>query len=166
MISDALFAVVKDEIPWPDHEVNNSLVAISGRETTNEESVMKKAQVGSENEEHCENPVQQTYSGRMATEKRGYLGSLFKAYSSDFDRCSGTTTDNFDRKNILILDRCDQADVFGNDRSRVFSIMLTANARQFYLDALRHKNLELEELVKAVKKRFYTPERSRALVSE
>lgn len=44
--------------------------------------------------------------------------------------------------------------------------MLTDNARQFYLDVLRQKNLSLEELLKATKYRFQTPEQTHALLRD
>lgn len=43
--------------------------------------------------------------------KRGNMKSPFKAYSSDINKYSGSTVDNFDRKFMLFLDRCDQFDI-------------------------------------------------------
>lgn len=44
--------------------------------------------------------------------------------------------------------------------------MLMGNARQFYFDSLKKKNLSIEELEMADKSRFKTPERVHALLRE
>lgn len=44
--------------------------------------------------------------------------------------------------------------------------MLTGNASQLCLDVLRPRNLSLDELLKATKDRFQTPEQTRALFRE
>lgn len=45
-------------------------------------------------------------------------------------------------------------------------IKLTGNARQYYLDTLRSKNLSIDNLFKSIKDRFQTPERTRVLLRE
>lgn len=66
-------------------------------------------------------------------------GEFVKANSNDVDRYSGLTIDNFDRKFMLVVERCGQADIAETGRHKAFSITLTGNARQFYFDSKRRK---------------------------
>lgn len=159
LISDALYAVVKEEIPWPKDEIDDDNVM---EDKTDQITV----------ETQVDDPVQLTLCENTKTNstatwiKKGNLSNLFKAYSSDDDRYSGLTQDNFDRKFVLFEERCDQADLNEDDRQRAFSIMLCKEARQYYLDTLRIQKLPLDELVRRIKERFHTPERTRALLRE
>lgn len=65
---------------------------------------------------------------------------MFRAYHENEDQYSGSTLENFDRKYALFEDRCDQSDLFEEDRSLAFSIMLCDWARQFYIDNCRGKD--------------------------
>jgi hypothetical protein len=46
------------------------------------------------------------------------------------------------------------------------SIMLTGTAQRHYFDSLKSHNLDLKGLESAIKSRFQTPERTRALLRE
>lgn len=47
---------------------------------------------------------------------------------------SKKTTDSFERKFMLFLERCDQADIPECNRHHAFSIMLIGHARHYYSD--------------------------------
>lgn len=96
--------------------------------------------------------------------KKNNMPSLFKAHSCDGYSYSGSNMDNFDRKFLFFLERFEQADVAEGDRHRAFSTMLTGHARQFYFDHLMREKLTHRDLDNAVRKRFMSPERTKALL--
>lgn len=102
-------------------------------------------------------------TGVACTHRCGNMANLFKAYSGSEDKNSGLTTDKFESKFMLFLERCDLADIPEEDRHRAFSIILMGNARQFYSDSLKPQKLSLKSLELVVKSRFQTPERVRTL---
>lgn len=71
-----------------------------------------------------------------------------------------------DRKFSIFEERCGQISLSIEDRSRELSIMLCGNARKFYFDVIKNKNLTLGELVQKTKERFQTKERVRNLLRE
>lgn len=91
---------------------------------------------------------------------------MFKAYTSDNDLYKGNMKDNLERKFALYLERCDQNNFDNDTRKRGFSIILCGIARQFYFDKLRDKDISLEQLADAVKRRSNTEEQTRALLRE
>lgn len=91
---------------------------------------------------------------------------MFKVYTSDEDQCSGATTDNFNCKFRLFIERFLQADIPENDRRHAFSNMLSGHARLFFFDALYNKNLDLMALSRGITERFQTSEKTRALLCE
>lgn len=178
LIADALHQVAQEDLPWPDEDLEKP----SKQATLS--SQQKQTKIGDLDEEKDNNavdvhvarvdevpyntgihPAEQSDTASRPL-RRSNMANLFKAYSGDDDKYSGGTTDNFERKFLLFLERCDQADILNEDRNRAFSIMLTGHARQFYFDSLKRKNLSLVELEAAVKSRFLTPERTRALLRE
>lgn len=171
LISDALYSVVEKDTPWPPDEARDEVERTdrdverprNGDTTVTDKDVPS----GEMNKGHDEKGSNRGDADSSSAQfRRGSLLNLFKAYKIDAERYSGGTTDNFEWKFVLLLERCDQADVNVQDRARAFSIMLTGNARQFYLDSLRDKNHDLDELVHTIKDRFQTPERTRALLRE
>lgn len=88
------------------------------------------------------------------------------AYTGDNETYSEATRDNFERKFMLFLERCEKGDNLDEDLNRVFPVMLTGNARQFYFDFLKLRNVSLAELESEIKSRFLTPERTGALLRE
>lgn len=77
-MSEGLFAVVQDDIPWPVDEDENP---IADNTPENEED-------GDENDE-----TRNDNSEGSETTRRGNMANLFKAYSNDDDRYSGLTTE-------------------------------------------------------------------------
>lgn len=94
--------------------------------------------------------------------KRENMAKLFQAYTGNDDKYSGSTKDNFERKLMMFLERCEHADIHHFDRHRAFFIMLAGQARQYYFDALKTNNLSLVELETAFKVRFQTSEQTGA----
>lgn len=98
--------------------------------------------------------------------RRGSMVNLLKAHLNNDDRYSGLVKDNLERNFMLFLERGVQADIPEEERRREFSIMLMGLASQLYFYSLMKKYLSIEEIEMAVKSRFQTPERIRALLRE
>lgn len=94
------------------------------------------------------------------------MSNMFKAYTNDEESYSGATTDSFDRKVRLFIERCDQAKIPEGDLHHAFSIMLAGNARQSFFNTLSNKNMDLMALSKGVKERFQTFEWTRVSLLE
>lgn len=92
------------------------------------------------------------------------MANRFKAYCSDADKYYGKATNNHEYKFMSFLERCDQGDIPDYDRERAFLIMFVGHARQVHFYDLKQKSLGLSELEFAVKLRFSTSERTRALL--
>lgn len=86
---------------------------------------------------------------------------FFEAYRNKTDKHIGCTTDNFERKCMLILERCDQADITEGERHKLFSNKIIGTARQYYFDYVKIFRLNLNELGNTIKARFKTSKRSR-----
>lgn len=97
---------------------------------------------------------------------RGNMANMFKAYGSEVYKYSGSSTDNFERRFMLFLELCEQADISKEDRHRTFSIVLGGSARQYYFDFFKSKKLDLKAVEEEVKSRFQTQERTHALLRE
>lgn len=74
--------------------------------------------------------------------------------------------ENFNRKLALFTERCEQKDIYGNQRIRVFSVLLHGYALQFDLDSLKDKTLSIDDLYCSIRQIFETEERSRAFIQE
>lgn len=95
--------------------------------------------------------------GRLSattTDWKGSLTILLKAYSNKDDCYSRTTTENFDRKFMLLNEQCDQSGIPDNNKKRAFSMSLTKNAQKFYFDSLKVVQPDLQEMAEAIKGRF------------
>lgn len=88
--------------------------------------------------------------GNGQTFCKGIVANLLNAYAEEEEKFSGFTTDNFERKYMLFIKRCDQADILEDDEKRAFFIMLNGAARQHYFDPLKSRMLDLEGLVLAI----------------
>lgn len=100
------------------------------------------------------------------TWKRGTMVSVFRVYTEDTDKNSGCTTENFERKFGLFMERCDQADSPDEDRHRAFSILLARHARRYCFDIIKSKKISSKTLEKAMKIQLLSPERPRLLLRE
>lgn len=96
--------------------------------------------------------------------KQGQPSSLFKAYESNQDKYHGKPLENFERKLITFRDKCSICRLDEDNMSRAFHLMLGGLALTFYQDNLRGKTLTLNEFANAIRDRFYTAERTRAIV--
>ena len=125
------------------------------------------------------NPTQERTSNRNA-ERHGYhttsysyitrntknISSLYRAYSGRSDCYNGSHADDLDGKLALFDERCEQAEVYRSSKLAAFSIMFEGAARSYYLAKVKGKCHTFEEAVALIRKRFITPERTRALVQE
>lgn len=59
---------------------------------------------------------------------------------------NGATTENFEPKFMLFLEKSDQEDILDEDRKRNLLIMLMVHACKFYFDFLHLQDLCLVEL--------------------
>lgn len=91
---------------------------------------------------------------------------MFKAYTKDGDRYSGTTTDNFDRKFQLFIERCDEVDISEEDGHRALSILLINNAFKLPSTSCHRKIRIFLSLAKGVRERLKPTERTRAFPLE
>lgn len=159
-MSIALFEAVHEDLAWPEDEQHNIHNSNNSRNVNNLNQIDAQGQI--------RNSISNEGSRTNRTQvfRSSYLGTLFKAYNNASDCYSGNTEDNFDRKFLLFLERCDQSGIPISERHRAFSIMLSSNARQYYFDHLQNKGLNLEELSSATKERFHTEERIRTLLRE
>lgn len=176
-ISVSLHSVVQNDLPWPVEDEERPVVAAVLDHNDNPD-VIRSAQLSNPSrDENRQESLPETTDAILdngktpednsgKTWRRGSMANLFKAYGGEHDKFSGSTVDNFDRKFMLFVERCDQADIPAEDRHRAFSMMLTGHARQFYFDSVKKKNLDLDGLVSEIKSRFITPEKTRALLRE
>lgn len=163
-IAAALYKTLTEQPPRPEEDGNRPRSRGNDRSVEDDRGYEQATQGEFGN---CHDYSSKTGAvSSIFTNKAGFISNLFKAYTSDSDRYSGTTTDNFERKFMLLLDRCDQAGIKDEDRLTAFSIMLIGAAHTFYYDVLRPQNLKLTELSDHVRNRFQTPERTRALLRE
>lgn len=162
LISDALLEVVKDDVPWPTEQTESEEHS-QDRNTNTSNSRAQEMNAGAVRVTQ-DSQCRSNSSGGSYT--RQGISNLAKVYNYDGDRYSGLTSDNFDRKLSLFEERCDQASVSDEDKSRAFSIMLTGRARDFYFDNLRGKSMSFTQLTSAIKRRFITAEHERTLVRE
>lgn len=91
--------------------------------------------------------------GTLCPWRRANMAKLSKAYTGDDDKYSAPSTDDFECKFMLFLERGEQTYISDEDRHCAISIMLTGHARQFYSYSLKHKCLSLMKLEVAVKSR-------------
>lgn len=169
VIAQALHQVVQDDIPWPEDDTEkpiNQASAMSPGKRNEPFALENRTQDRRDDGDTTETDNNSQSKHDRQPPRNGNMANLFKAYSNDSDKYSGATTDNFERKFMLFLERCDQAAIPNDDRHRAFSIMLIGNARQYYFDNLKSESLDLSSLEKAIKMRFQTPERTRALLRE
>lgn len=85
-------------------------------------------------------------SSKASWHKKKTLLNYIKVHSSDDDRYSGPTQDNFDQTFVLFEKRCQEADLDDDDPHRTFSIMLWMEVRQFRLNSLQIQMLSLDKL--------------------
>lgn len=91
----------------------------------------------------------------------GIMLNLNKVYDDDGERLFDSTMDNLDRKFMLFMKICDQAEMLEKNIHCAFSIILTWHTRQFVM-TFKKKHLNLDSLVESTKFRYSTPERTRA----
>lgn len=164
LIAGALYAVVQEYFPCPDDEKKDTtMTTVTGEREMEKGPLLRQEKDNDKLFDQADHPYHfdSSFNG-----KRSNLTNLFKPYTGDYEKYSGVTKETFDRKYVLFLERCDQSDVTTDDHARAFSIMLTLNARQYYLDVLRSKNLSLDDLAKSMKDRFCTFELRLALLRE
>lgn len=173
VIAKALHQVIQEELPWPDEDPEtppstsrheDSLLTGKNRLETKGETSKASNSNGKSEAVLLTSDTSKTLPLRTGRPRQ--MANLLKAYGNDSDKYSGSTTDNFERKYMLFLERCNQADITKEDRHRAFSIMLIGNARQYYFDSLKPCNLNHKGFEDAMKSRFQTPERTRALIRE
>lgn len=78
--------------------------------------------------------------------KIALMANLSTAYNEEYDKYSGSETDNFERKHMIFLEHCKQADILDKDRRRAFSVMLTRHAHQCYFDFMKPEFLPVHDL--------------------
>lgn len=175
-IANYLFAIVCEEIPWPDENLGKSScrnITLTHTFMREEWLFFKQAPTGKPLEgrpSQSDEIEKATVVPEIATPRvmpqwtKRNMANLFEAYSNDGDKYSRSFIDNFDWKFFFFLVCCEEADVAEDERQSAFLIMFTGHARQFYFDHLKREKLTFGELENEVRKRFMTPERMRALL--
>lgn len=143
-ISDALFTVMLEGIPWPQRQQELGSESIS---VTNATIVPVPT------------PAREILSSPIPT-----LGNILHSYICDEEHYSGSPSDNFDRKLTLFNYRCEQAGVSDGCKPKAISIMLCGNALQSYFDLLEGKGHEYKNLLDGVKERFVIDEHAPTLL--
>ena len=93
------------------------------------------------------------------------IGNLARLYS-DKEKFSGTVNDDFEHKSTIFVNRCRQAEIYGDEAmAMAFSVMLTESALTYYYLKLTGIT-SYSELKEQMRARFYSEERTRALVRE
>lgn len=173
-IANALHAVVDNHLEWPENDPDKPSESWENTDGRNIASgpinpIQAHQRDGSSEGTNSRSTAPENRGdeeNQNQTTRRCNLSSLFKAYSGNADRYSGSTTDNFERKFAIFHEKCDKSDITGEKRRKAFSIMLCSAASQYYFDHLQGKDLSLQEMAKRLSKRFQTGERTRALLRE
>lgn len=160
---DILFDVVKNDLPWPKHE---------NETTTDTTDNVKQDGYGEQNVIEVDKMRKKVTPPKEGSANSTFmfwkenLSNIFKAHFSRTEKPSGTPTDIFERIFTRSLQHCDQSDVLSEDCTSAFTMILTGEARKFYLDIPRSKNPSFEYLANSVKSRFHMTERRRDLLQK
>lgn len=144
LISDALYAVLREEEPWQKNELEDF-------STTNNKSTATSADI----KVKC--TAQKSFFDKTETAstetwtKNEKLWNHIKVYRSDNEWFHSLTQDNFGRKFISLEKMCYQAELSDRYRQRAFSVMLCGEVKHFYPDTLRSQKLSLDQLVTKTK---------------
>lgn len=104
MISDRLYAIVKDDLTWHEEEKKKEgMTQVATTEAVADEFEKREG-----------------FATTSCNERRGSMTNRFKAYSNDEDRYIVTMKDHFDQNSRLFIERYDQADIPEIERHRAF----------------------------------------------
>lgn len=137
-------------MPWPVDVVRELSTAIGGKEEEAANSSKEAKVVMRKTKDTAYTPK----SSKVY--KRGNVSNIFKAYSTEEEKYSGSFTDNFDRKLVLFQNRFDQIDVPNHNRTRAFSFIQKGDVLQYYFDNSRQNNMSFNDLIQAMKDRSST----------
>lgn len=166
-IGDSFFAVVQNDIPWPEGKHREQLTSLTGSTESAEVDGDAGTVFQCKIQENLEAADGWSFTTARTANKKENFPYPFNAYTNDDDQYSGIRTDNFEKNFVHSKNRCDKVDVFDiKKKTRALSIMLNENARQYYLVSFHPKNLHLPKLVQTMKNRFHRRERTRALLRD
>lgn len=94
------------------------------------------------------------------------LQGISKAYSNNNDNYSASPSENFNWNLALFTEKCEQNDIYGDQRIQALSVLIRGHLLKFYLDSLKGKSQSIEDIYTQICHRFRSEERSRALIRE
>lgn len=139
-IANALFKVVKKDIPWPKNEKSEHIDENKTKQW-HENKESRKGTWKCDSKQGAELSRRESIL-KIYNSKSRYNGiiNLLKSYHYDSFRYSYLSTENLDHNLCLFGERCDRAFVPNNEKSRAFSILLTGYVRDFHFDNLKGKD--------------------------
>lgn len=92
---------------------------------------------------------------------------LFNAYSDVGNKYTGDRTEEIDQNFSLFIERCEQDEVeTDEDLRKAFSTVPAGDARKYYFQTLRSRNLDLLSLLSEIRNRLQTKERTKTFLRE
>lgn len=142
-LANALCSVLREELLWPYNDTENLLKNLS--QAALKQSTKSCSKNKSENQTDCKESAVSNENKAFESEtrssekddsntrlfKQSNMASHFNASYSDGERYIGGKIDGSERKFLLFLEKCNQAQKLSEDRNGSFFVVLPSNARKF-----------------------------------